>query len=159
MPEKKYELTDEEIEFNGHILYRIRALKDFGDVQEGDLGGFIESEDNLSHEGNCWIGDEVKVFGNAKVYENAEVTDNALVFGNAEVYGVAEVYEYASVYGSAKVYDKADVYGHAMVFGNAVVKGNAEICGNVLVEGNAEFSKGKVFDLNFKKWKKNPELD
>ncbi|WP_375616758.1 hypothetical protein [Bartonella sp. AP58NXGY] len=40
MIKKKYELTDEKIEFDGYLtLYRIRALKDFGDVKAGDLGG------------------------------------------------------------------------------------------------------------------------
>ncbi|EJF84065.1 hypothetical protein MCU_00733 [Bartonella elizabethae Re6043vi] len=38
--EKKYELTDETIEVDGHTLHRIRALKDFGDLKTGDLGGF-----------------------------------------------------------------------------------------------------------------------
>lgn len=51
--EKKYELTNETIEFNGHILHRIKALKDFAykKFKKGDLGGFIESENNLSQEG------------------------------------------------------------------------------------------------------------
>ena len=41
---KKYELLDEVIEFNdGTKLHRIRALRSFNDVNEGDLGGFIES--------------------------------------------------------------------------------------------------------------------
>jgi hypothetical protein len=42
--DKKYGLTGETIEVDGHILYRIQALKDFGDVKKGDLGGFIEKE-------------------------------------------------------------------------------------------------------------------
>ena len=52
---KKYELTEEAIVVDGHKLHRIRALKDFADVKAGDLGGYVESEDNLSHEGNCWV--------------------------------------------------------------------------------------------------------
>ena len=40
--EKKYKLTDESIKFNNRTLYRIEALKDFGDVEKGDKGGFIE---------------------------------------------------------------------------------------------------------------------
>ena len=32
--EKKYKLTDETIEVNGKILYRIEALKDFSDVKK-----------------------------------------------------------------------------------------------------------------------------
>ena len=34
----KYKLTDETIELNGKTLFRIQALKDFGDVKAGDLG-------------------------------------------------------------------------------------------------------------------------
>ena len=41
MKEKKYELTDETVKGYGHTLHRIKALKDFGDVKKGDLGGFI----------------------------------------------------------------------------------------------------------------------
>ncbi len=36
----KYELTDEITEVDGYIILdRIRALRDFGDVKAGDLGG------------------------------------------------------------------------------------------------------------------------
>lgn len=58
---KKYQLTDETLVVNGRTLHRIRALKSFGDVIAGELGGWIESEKNLSHGGNA------RVFGNAQV--------------------------------------------------------------------------------------------
>jgi len=45
---------------NDSILYRIRALKDFGDVKKGDIGGYIQSKSNLSQEGNVWIYDAAK---------------------------------------------------------------------------------------------------
>ena len=32
---KKYELTDEKIKFKGRTLYRIKALKSFGDIKAG----------------------------------------------------------------------------------------------------------------------------
>ena len=76
---QKYELTDEMIEVNGVILHRIKALTDFGEVNAGDLGGWVESERNLSHDGNAWVS------GNALVY------DNALVYGDAQVCGDARV--------------------------------------------------------------------
>lgn len=72
---KKYEMTKENIEFVGRTLYRIKALRDFGDVKKGELGGYLENEDNLSHEGDCWV------YGSAWVYDNVEV------FGDARVYG------------------------------------------------------------------------
>lgn len=77
----KYELTDETIEFGGRTLYRIKALKDFGGVKTGDLGGYVESEDNLSHEGMCWIYDD------AKVYDNVRIANNAIVFGSSKYRG------------------------------------------------------------------------
>ena len=69
--EKKYKLTDETFPLIGHTLYRIEALKDFSDVKKGDKGGFVESEDNLSQDGDCWVYGTAKVYGNAKVHGNA----------------------------------------------------------------------------------------
>lgn len=67
--EKKYELTEESIQVFGKTLYRIRALRDFGDVKAGNIGGYIEKEDNLSQLGNAWV------YGNARVYGDARVSD------------------------------------------------------------------------------------
>ena len=89
---KKYELTEETIMINGNLkLYRIRALKNFGDVNAGDLGGYVESENNLSQEGSCWVYDEAKVF------------NDAMVFGSARVYGSASVYDSASISGNSRI--------------------------------------------------------
>ena len=65
---EKYELTDETITTQGRILHRIKALRNFGNVSKGDVGGYIECEDNLSHEGNAWIDENAWVYGNAMVY-------------------------------------------------------------------------------------------
>ena len=79
---QKYEIiTDQNDENYGHI----RALMDFGDVKKGDIGGKIDSYDNLSQYGDCWIYDNAKVFDDAKVYDNAKVRANAKVYANAKV--------------------------------------------------------------------------
>jgi hypothetical protein len=65
---KKYELTSESIEHAGVTLYRIKALRDFGRVKKGDLGGYVEKEANLSHEGDCWVGGIAKVYNEACVF-------------------------------------------------------------------------------------------
>ena len=67
---KKYELTQNSITLNNKTLYQIKALKDFGLIKKGNLGGYIESEKNLSHDGNCWISGNARVYGDAKIYEN-----------------------------------------------------------------------------------------
>lgn len=59
----KYELTENSIKVGYMTLYQIRALKDFGDVKAGDLGGYIEQESNLSQDGDCWIKDGTGVAG------------------------------------------------------------------------------------------------
>ena len=94
----KYEiLKDEFIEFDGCKLYRIKALKDFHNVKEGEFGGYIESERNLSHEGNAWVYGYAQVSGNARVSGNAWVYGDARVSGNAWVYGDARVLNRHSV--------------------------------------------------------------
>ena len=102
---EKYELVNKQS--NG--LWQIRAFIDFGDIKAGDLGGYVRSEYNLSHIGNCWIYDNAMVFGNAEVYDNARVFDNAKVYGNAEVSDNAEVS------GNARVFDDAKVFGNARI--------------------------------------------
>ena len=172
---KKYRLTDETITFAGVTLYRIQATRDFGNVRKGERGGFIQSENNLSHNGSCWV------YGNAKVYEGAEIDENAIVYGNAIVCGAAWVYGhaiiceaaevcanaivcgnakvcgyakvcedakvfgFAMVYGNSKVYGDALIYGNALVYGDAWVCGNAEICGNVDIKSSQDYIVFKNF--------------
>ena len=70
----KYEiLKDEFIEFDGRKLYRIKALKDFRDVRKGTVGGYIESEQNLSQEGDAWVYGDAWVCGNARVLNRRSV--------------------------------------------------------------------------------------
>lgn len=59
---KKYKLLDSDTKvLFGKTLFRIQALISFGDVQEGDLGGYIEKEENLSHDGNAWVYNNAQV--------------------------------------------------------------------------------------------------
>lgn len=80
---KKYEFTGEtkkvEMLFRIVTLHRIRATVSFGLVEVGELGGWIEKEENLSHDGKAWV------WGNAKVWGNAEVWGNAKVFSASHV--------------------------------------------------------------------------
>lgn len=54
---KKFEFTGETRVWCGHTLRRIRALVDIPThcVKKGDLGGWIEKNKNLSHDGNAWV--------------------------------------------------------------------------------------------------------
>lgn len=118
---KKYQLTSETIKVNGRTLHRIQALRDFADVEKGELGGFVENESNLSQGGNCWVYDDAKVYDNATVEGDAKVRDNAIIADNAYVCdeGVvcdnALVCEYAKVCGNGYVKDNATIFGDEKV--------------------------------------------
>ena len=81
---KKYELTTEYKEIGNIKLFRVKALTSFGNVQAGELGGYIEKEDNLSQDGNAKVRGNARVDGNAWVDGNAEVSGNAKVRGNED---------------------------------------------------------------------------
>ena len=93
----KYSLTKNTKELFGKTLFQIKAEISFGSVVKGELGGYIEKEQNLSQENNAWVS------GNAWVYGNARVSGDARVYGNAQVSGNAWVSGDAWVYGNASV--------------------------------------------------------
>ena len=96
--EKKFELTDNfVINAFGIKLFQIKCTKSFKYANEGDLGGYVEKEDNLSQSGDAWV------YGDAQVYGNAWVSGNAQVYGDARVSGNAWVSGDAQVYGNARV--------------------------------------------------------
>lgn len=146
---KKYRLTTESILLCfGKKLYRIEALKDFGDIRKGEKGGFVESEDNLSQEGNCWIADDAMVYDDAKVSENALVSDNVRVLKRASVYGNAKVYGNVHICGNSKVYDNACVGDNAWIDNDAQVHGNSKVCGDVTVFNTANVNGNVYMDGN-----------
>ena len=129
---KKYELIlNDSIEVLGCKLFRIRALINFDRVSAGDLGGYIQSEKNLSQDGTSWVADD------AKVYDGAQVSGEAKVWGKAEIYGKAKVTGKAKVYGNACVANNTKVSDNAIVKDNTTVWGEAEISGNAIVAEKA----------------------
>lgn len=127
---EKYKiLKDDTIERDGKTLYRIQALRDFGDVKAGDLGGYIESEDNLSHCGNCWI------------YKEPDECEPNIVYGNAHVYDDAKVdgqlnskseYVASCIYGERKKFKKFSE-STTKILGNSTV-----IASNISAESYIE---------------------
>lgn len=110
---RKFELTENfKVNAFGVKLFQIKAVRSFASVREGELGGYVEKEENLDHAGNAWVSGDAEVSGDAKVSGNAWVSGDAEVSGNAKVYGDA------CVSGNAKVYGNAD-YLLFMGFGSA----------------------------------------
>ena len=151
----KYELIkDDFIIVNGNTkLFRVKYLAN------NELGGYIESEKNLSQNGDCrvlgnarvygnaWLYDDAQVFGDTFVSGNAHVCGNAFVSGDACVFGDTWVFGNAHVFGDARVFGNTFVYGKAQVFDDARVFGDAHVCGNARVFGNAwVHCNARVFD-------------
>lgn len=89
--EKKYRLLENDtITADGRTLYRIEALRDFVDVKKGDKGGYVESEDNLSHAGKCWVYGDTCVYGNDWVHGDAWVWGHAIVRDGKVTSGVMD---------------------------------------------------------------------
>lgn len=121
MNAKKYELTDEFIINRfGEKLFRIKALISFANVSAEQLGGYIQSEKNLSQHDSSWVGGMATVFDNARISGNARVLDKACVCGNA------------------LVSENAIISGKALVYGNAMVFGNTKISGSKVFNGMEE---------------------
>ena len=130
---KKYELTD----IRSGNLRRIRALRDIPRyrVKAGDLGGWIESEENLSQFDDCWIGEDAQAEGHALIDGNAWVGGTATVCENAFICDNARVDGDTGIAGYAKVLDNAQVRGNAFVSGFVEIKGNACVYGNARIGG------------------------
>nr|DAJ64623.1 MAG TPA: hypothetical protein [Caudoviricetes sp.] len=116
MEDKKYELVPETVtKFYNRPMYRIRALKDFSDVKKGDLGGYVESEENLSQTGYCWIYDGSIVGLGAKVVEDAVVK------------GYSNVIEYS------RISNNAIVEKDSVIKGGSSIKFNSHVINSMVV--------------------------
>ncbi len=86
---KKYKILKDRSDtlYDGTVVYRIQALRDFSNVKQGDIGGWIQQESNLSQDGNCWVYDDALVYEFAIVSDNAKIYNDAMVYGNANIFG------------------------------------------------------------------------
>ena len=125
-PAKKYEITD-----IAHPIYpelhRIRALRQVaGEVPYGALGGFVQSEANLSQEqDDAWL------------YDDSISRDEANVCGGAQLHGQAMAQDLALVSGSALLFDRAVACDNA-ILKNGCLCNDAVVCGNARVRENVQ---------------------
>ena len=95
---KKYELTDKTLVVLGKTLHQIKALKriviseGWRMIEEGSLGGYIESEENLSQEDTCWVGEGAKVFDNVRITGKTVIFGNVYIYENAQIKGTFEIH-------------------------------------------------------------------
>ena len=118
----KYRLTDmEHPEYP--FLHRIQALREINNkVSAGDLGGYVESESNLSFEpgDSAWIYDDAICCGEAYVSKNSELHNCAIACDNAYITNAAVMLEASraeddSYLSCATLTDHACISGMSMV--------------------------------------------
>jgi UDP-3-O-[3-hydroxymyristoyl] glucosamine N-acyltransferase len=111
-----------EILKTGENKGRIKALKSFADVEEGDIGGFVESYDNMSQSGTSWVYDDARVHEKAKISGNCVITDKAVVKGEARVKGYSRIEDTVILSGKVNVIKSACIYGKVELSGNETVR-------------------------------------
>ena len=154
MSNQKYEITDVAHE-KYPFLHCIRALQDVRpDVKAGDLGGFVESESNLSFEpgDTAWIYGDAIAAGSACVDKGSVLRDQAVICDCAYVsegsvlcgHARAEdnayirnsvMKEHARASGNAMIIDSTDTHKTPEIAGNSVVYG--KVVGLVQISGEA----------------------
>lgn len=155
---QKFCLTSERKEIHGRNLYRIKALMTFSDVKIGDLGGWVEREDNLSQDGLCWVYDQACVNHMARISKNAQVRDQAHVGDHAIITDNSTVREKAIVGGYAVTMDNSNVSGRAIITGDVSVHGYAVVTGGAMLEGSDTIPTNAFIDRYYYQHKKLPSL-
>lgn len=83
-----YDNTHEENEPVARTVHQIRALKSFvirgKRVEKGDIGGYIENEENLSQYDHSWV-DKVSVVCNGAIIEENSLLQHSRIFGDIRV--------------------------------------------------------------------------
>ena len=138
----KYEITGIAHE-KYPFLHRIRALRDIGsEIKAGDLGGFVESEGNLSFEAedDAWIFNDAIAAGEGHVDKGSVLRERAVVCGCAyashgtEMSGDSRAEDDAYIRG-ARLSRCARVSGNGMVLQSPTTKAAPILTGSCSVYG------------------------
>ena len=145
---KKYELIKEGKDyFAEREIFRIRALKDFGNVKAGDIGGWVCSYNNLSQEGDCWIYDNAKCLDNSRVYDNAKMFGNSVMYDNAVMLNNSIMYDNSKMFNNSKMYDKSIMCNNAEMCGNATMYDSSIMYDNSKMSNNSKmYDEARMYD-------------
>lgn len=114
-------------------------------ILKGALGGWVESEKNLSQEGTCWINDEAMALNNAKIIDSAIISDFSVAKDNAVVAGYSNMTGNSIICNSARIGAKmircGEAHDNSIICDNAIVLGKiegfAKICNNAMIDRNS----------------------
>lgn len=135
---KKFRMTNKTVEiirsFESYTLYQIQALMDIPKhgIKAGDFGGYLESEDLLSHEGSAWVKSSAKVFGNSNIQGDtliehyAEVNASALK-GDIRISKFARLFDCHFTGTDFLITDKAKLTNVGFVGKGILIQDDAEL--------------------------------
>lgn len=143
-------------------LYRIIAMRDFGNVKDGQVGGYVESESNLDGDDKSWIYNEAKVFDTAVITNDSAIRDKAIVCGKSQIKN-STIGGYALVTGNDTVVDGCVIADRATVKNGLVIETdmfnaaaislsasghvrNSKLHGGSYISGNSQVTKSTLRD-------------
>ena len=160
---KKYEITNSYIYVGIHKLYRIRATRDIQNpykiIHKGELGGYIEKEDNLDPYDESWIESGVHLCDNSKVkdfaylsgnitlFSNSVISDNVSIFadGEIQIFGNTHIYENVKLqnknFENIKIHE-SNIFGTSNILKNSFIF-NSYISDS-LIDGNIEIVNSNI---------------
>lgn len=141
-------------------LHQIRALRDIDNplllthsVEAGDVGGWVESIDNLSDQDESWIHTDGMVYGSSVVSINGVVLSGRV--NNTEVLDHSVVNVSATnAISDSELSERATISGASSVKGTAVKGGTIRdsivkdswVLGYAVVENNSNISNSSISD-------------
>lgn len=96
---------------DGSTVYRIQADRSFGNVKEGEYGGYVGNMSNLSQTGTAWIYDEAVAYGQSRVEEDAQLRKESVISDMVRISGHAQVI-HTKISGDMQIGDYAKVCGN-----------------------------------------------
>lgn len=125
---RKYELLKKDTKIvDGHTLYRVRRLED------GSLGGYIQGEYNLSHEGDCFVCPDSMVYGCVTVMEGVRVINSTIKGPYSRLFGWSKV-------GGGYRIENSTITGQCRIFGS-IIKSKVH---------NSDIEKSSIYRSNIK---------
>ena len=104
-------------------LYMPDGTKQFVSIRAGDKGGFVESPNNLSQTGTCWVG------GNARALENSRISESGYLYGSAVMSGNSWLHGQARMFDNARATDTVEITDYANACANSRLHGRARLTG------------------------------
>ena len=123
-------------------LYRIRALKDFGNIKAGRIGGYVESTANLSQYNSCWVHDNAKISGkatihnNVQIFDNVQISDYVKIYDNVIVYGDAKISDFVNIHDRVTISDAVQISGYVSIYDSVQISDHVSIKGKLRLSGS-----------------------